>query len=170
MRRVHPSSTFSFRHNEKTHPDTKNAAKLAAFFVSGFFTTPSTFPKTKNVAEMATFFIVWFPFPPLLCTSLPPRHEKRGQFGRVFRVWVLHYPIYHSEAEKRGRNGHVFRPSVFLSSSPSPRHEKHGQSPCFSSDVFRCKGGGFNTSSFPSDQGRGQSILETSVLRRLCPS
>jgi len=59
-------------------PSTRNAAKMAVFFMVGH----SPNPNTKNAANPGRIFRVWV----LLCSLCHCKHEKHGRNGRVFRI------------------------------------------------------------------------------------
>ncbi len=65
------------------HPNMKNVASLAAFLMFVFLFSPSPILCVNNAAEMASFSCLTSPSP-----SPSSRHEKYGQFGRIFHVWV----------------------------------------------------------------------------------
>src|SRR6266545_2080378 len=82
---------------------------------SSFPSSSPPHPKLKNAAEMASFSCLTSPSP-----SPSSRHEKYGQLGRIFYVWVPVQSPSHSEHEKSGRNGLVFRAWPLLPSFAFP--------------------------------------------------
>src|SRR6266498_3477632 len=104
----------SFPPSSPPHPKMKNVAILVAFLV---FNSSPIF-SMKNAAKMASFLCL--AFTSLLHPSPSSRHEKYGQLGRIFYVWIPVQSPSHSEHEKCGRNGLVSRAWPLLPSFAFP--------------------------------------------------
>jgi len=102
-------------------PNTKNAARLAAFFAFGLFCY-LCYSEHQKHSQNGRVFHDWTFLPPPSLTPHPDA-KNAARIGRIFRVWVLLCSLCHRKHEKHGRNGRVF---VFCL-CPLPKHEKCGR-------------------------------------------